>query len=174
MINAIEKRKSIRSFENRKVELEKIDNILHAAMRAPSASNVQPWEFLVINDEQLLESMNGFSRGAHAMKTAKLVIVVLMKKIPQREAMNLTSLSYEDLGACTENLWLQAIEEGLGVSWMGIAPDSDDETALCKLLNLPEDLKVFSVMAVGYPSAEVDLNPVDRYDSARIHYNNYK
>ena len=116
MINAIEKRKSIRSFENRKVELEKIDNILHAAMRAPSASNVQPWEFLVINDEQLLESMNGFSRGAHAMKTAKLVIVVLMKKIPQREAMNLTSLSYEDLGACTENLWLQAIEEGLGVS----------------------------------------------------------
>ncbi len=174
MISAIEKRKSVRKFTNRKVEKEKVETILRAAMRAPSAMNGQPWEFIVIDDEQMLAQMQGFSKGAFAMPTAPMVIAVLNKQLPKRESSGVSPvIAYEDLGACTENLWLQAIDEGLSASWMGCAPGSEQEEALAQIFNLPSDVKPFSVIAIGYPAEDIDLTPVDRFDVNKIHYNTY-
>lgn len=174
MIEAIAKRKSVRKFTDRPVEKEKIEHILRAAMRAPSALNSQPWEFIVIDDKEMLQKLQGFNKGAHAMPTAPLVIVVLHKRLPKFEAMGISTLiSYESLGAASENLWLQAIDEGLVASWMGSAPGSEQEKDLCRLLNLPDDVKPFSVMAVGYPAEDVNLMPMNRFETSRIHYNSY-
>lgn len=173
MLSAIEKRKSIRKFQNKKVEPEKIDQILRAAMQAPSGMDGFPWEFVVVDDPLVLKKLQGFSKGAHAMPTAPLLIIPLIKSIPIREKMNLQFMNYEDLGTCTENLWLQAIEEGLSASWMGVAPGSDHCDLISQILNLPNDVKPFSVMAIGYPAEDVDTTPVNRYDSSKIHYNIY-
>lgn len=174
MIDAIKKRKSIRKFQDKKVESEKLESILRAAMQAPSGMNGQPWEFVVVDDESILKEMQKFSMGAHALKTAPMAIVVLKKKIAKRELMKLSFLSAEDLGACTENLWLQAVEEGLGASWMGVTPDSKSESMLSELLNLPKDIKAYAVMAIGYPSEDTDMVTEMRYDEKRVHYNKYK
>ena len=61
MIEAIAKRKSIRSFADKKVEAEKVESILRAAMRAPSGINGQPWEFVVVDDREVLSAMQKLS-----------------------------------------------------------------------------------------------------------------
>lgn len=173
MLDAIQKRKSVRKFQDRKVEPEKVENILRAAMQAPSGMNGQPWEFVVVDDADILEKMKKFSMGAHALKAAPMAIVVLKKKIIKRDLMGLSFLSAQDLGACTENLWLQAVEEGLGASWMGVTPDSKSEAILSELLKLPNDVKAFAVLAIGYPAEDMDMGTEMRYDEKRVHHNKY-
>ena len=173
MIEAIAKRKSVRSFRDQKVEAEKIESLLRAAMRAPSGINGQPWEFVVVDDREVLNAMLKLSPPARALQTAPVAIVVLEKTIPFRVEKGLDWLNPQDLGACTENILLQAVEEGLGAGWMGVGPGTEGQAALGKLLNLPEGLKPYSIVGVGYPAEDVDMEIQDRYDSSRIHYNSY-
>ena len=173
MIQAIEKRKSIRKFEDRNVEPEKIESLLRAAMRAPSGINGQPWEFVVVNDKSVLADMLKISPPARGLQTAPVAIVVVEKEIPFRVEKGLDWLTPQDLGACTENILLQAVEEGLGAGWMGVGPGTEGQAALGKLLNLPEGMRPYSIVGVGYPAEGEDLEPVDRFDPARIHYNSY-
>lgn len=173
MINAIANRKSIRTFSDKKVEPEKIKSILRAAMRAPSGMNGQPWEFVVIDDREILSKMQTLSPGARSLQTAPLAIVVLERELAKRIEMGIAWLTPQDLAACTENILLQVVEEGLGACWMGIAPGCENQRIIAKLLKLPEKLRPYSVVAVGYPSDDADLNPADRYEENRIHYNQY-
>lgn len=173
MIEAIAKRKSIRSFADQPVEKEKAESLLRAAMRAPSGINGQPWEFVVIDDRQVLSAMQQLSPGGRALQSAPMAIVVLEKQIPFRAEKGLTWLTPQDLGACTENILLQAAQEGLGACWMGVGPGTPGQDALSQLLQLPEAIKPFSIVALGYPAADADLTPADRFDPARIHYNRY-
>ena len=173
MIEAIKNRKSIRSFSDKQIEPEKVESILRAAMRAPSAMNGQPWEFVVVDDVAVLEKLKKYSPGAHALKAAPMAIVVLEKEILKRKVMGMTALGAHDLGACTENLWLQAVEEGLAVSWMGVMGDKMQDT-LRNILGFPKSMKAFAVLAVGYPAEGTDMTTEDRYDAKRIHYNTYK
>ncbi len=173
MIEAIVRRKSIRKFVDRPVERGKLERILRAAMRAPSAMNCQPWEFLVVTDKEKLSRLQGFSPGAHAMPTAPAVVAVL-RRPPQPELAGFPEdMFVQSLAACTTCLWLQAVEEGLGVSWMGIAPGVVDVERVSRTLGLPTGIGLFAFVAVGYAAEDADTNPVDRFDSSRIHYENY-
>ena len=173
MINAIAKRKSIRSFTDRPVEPQKVENLLKAAMRAPSGMNGQPWEFIVVDDKNVLSAMQKLSPGGRALQTAPVAIVVLQREIPFRTEKGLTWLTPQDLGACTENILLQAVEEGLGAGWMGVGPDTEGQARLCELFRLPADVKPYSIVGIGYPAEDADLEAVDRFDASRIHYNCY-
>ena len=173
MIEAIAKRKSVRSFQDRKVEPEKVESLLRAAMRAPSGINGQPWEFLVVDDREVLSAMQKLSPGGRGLQTAPLAIVVLEKEIPFRTEKGLTWLTPQDLGACTENILLQAVEEGLGAGWMGVGPDTPGQAALGQLLGLPKHVRPYSIVGVGYPADDADLTSPDRFDPSRIHYNHY-
>ena len=173
MIEAIAKRKSIRSFADKKVEPEKVESLLRAAMRAPSGINGQPWEFVVVDDKAVLADMLKISPPARGLQTAPVAIVVLEKEIPFRVEKGLDWLTPQDLGACTENILLQAVEEGLGAGWMGVGPGTPGQTALAQLLGLPEGLKPYSIVGIGYPAEDADLEPVDRFDASRVHYNHY-
>ena len=173
MIEAIAKRKSVRSFADKKVEPEKVENILRAAMRSPSGINGQPWEFIVVDDREVLSAMQKLSPGARALQSAPMAIVVLEKEIPFRVEKGFQWLNPQDLGACTENILLQAVEEGLGAGWMGIATGTEGQAAFSKVLNLPENVKAYSIVGIGYPAEGVDMTPEDRFDPSRIHYNTY-
>ena len=173
MIEAIAKRKSVRSFADQKVEPEKVESLLRAAMRAPSGMNGQPWEFVVVDDRAVLTAMQQLSPGGRALQTAPVAIVVLEKEIPFRVEKGLNWLGAEDLGACTENILLQAVEEGLGACWMGVGPGTPGQAALAELLGLPGNVKPYSIVGIGYPAEDADLEPADRYNASRIHYNRY-
>lgn len=173
MIEAIAKRKSIRSFAEQKVEPEKVERLLRAAMRAPSAMNGQPWEFVVVDDPETLKELKTFSPFAKPLKSAPLAIVVLERELLSRRAMGIAHMGAHDLGACTENILLQAVEEGLGAVWMGVMEDGKMQEKLRSILQFPKKLTAFSVIAIGYPAEGADLTVTDRFDPKRIHYNAY-
>ena len=77
----------------------------------------------------------------------------------------------QDMGACTENILLQAVEEGLGAVWLGTYPDMDRVNYLKEHFNIPENVYPYSVIVLGYPTE--DYTGTDRFDKNRIHYESY-
>lgn len=162
-MNAIFHRTSIRKYTDRPVEADKVEQLLRAAMAAPSAGNQQPWEFYVVTDKAALNALAGCSPYAGMLRSAPLGFVVCCRadcKMPEYAQI--------DCSAATENLLLEADHLGLGAVWLGIAPGQERMDAARKALNIPEHLYAFAFIACGYPAEE--KRQQDRYDEARVHY----
>ena len=163
-MNAIFNRSSIRKYQSKVVEKEKIEKILRAAMQAPSAGNQQPWEFIVVQDKAELRKLAEASPNGAMTAEAPLAIVVLG---------NTTFMKYpcfweQDLGACTQNILVEACELGLGSVWIGIAPIDEKMLAIKEQFNLTDEKLPYSLIAIGYPAEEKDLD--DRYEEQRVTY----
>ena len=162
-------RRSVRSYLDRPVEKEKIDKMIRAAMQAPSAKNQQPWEFLVVEDKAMLEKISHVHPFAGCVADAPLAIVVLRNE----EGLTMASKAPQDLGACTQNILLEAVSLELGAVWLGVYPDEDRLSFLKNAFNLPENISVFSVVSIGYPKREGANKFVDRYIEEKVHYETY-
>ena len=163
-MNSIFARASVRSFDVRKVESEKIELLLKAAMAAPSACNQQPWEFVVVTDSDVLKELSGCSPYAGCICHAPLGLVVCMRT----EGLRAPDYAQIDASAATENLLLEAAELGLGAVWLGIAPGLERMEAVRRVIGAPETIQPFALVACGYPDKPVV--PANRYDPARVHY----
>ena len=162
-MNSIYSRVSIRKYQDKPVEPEKIEAILRAAMQAPSAANQQPWEFYVVADREKLKALSEASRYAAMTKDAPVAIVsVYRKDVPMPMYAEI------DLSIAMENLWLETDAQGLGGVWLGIAPLEKRMKAVEEALNIPEHLRAFAVFPLGYPAEEKKQQ--DRFDESRIHY----
>jgi len=163
-------RRSVRQFSTKKVEEEKIIKLLKAAMQAPSAKNQQPWEFIVVEDENKISELSNASKYSVFSKEAPLLIVVLARK----DNLKVSEYVPQDLGACIQNLMLEAVNLELGSTWMGIYPGEERVNFLSKALEIDESkATAFALIAVGYPKKE-ELNKfVDRFDEKRIHREKY-
>lgn len=160
----INKRRSIRSYKDIKVEKEKIEKLLRAAMQAPSAFNQQAWEFIVVEDKETLKKISNMSPYSKAVESSPLTFIVLAN----RDNMKVPECWQQDLGAATENLLLEAVELGLGGVWMAVAPIEERISYIKDMFNLPENIIPYSVIPVGYPVDEPKF--IDRYDSNKVHY----
>lgn len=156
-------RVSIRKYQDRPVEREKIVEILRAAMAAPSAKNQQPWEFYVITKKDTLEKLSKASPYAGMTATAPVAIISAYRK-----DCDVPCYADIDMSIAMENLWLKTDEIGLGGVWIGIAPIEERMELVHKMLDLPENVKVFSLFAMGYPAEERPQQ--DRFDPERIHF----
>ncbi|MDF2928832.1 nitroreductase family protein [Anaerospora sp.] len=163
---AIQNRRSIRSFEGRPVEKEKVEKLLRAGMQAPSAGNQQPWEFIVIEDKETLQKMSKAHIYAGPIKNAPLGIIVLSSE----KYLKYKQYFQQDLAAATENILLAAVELGLGTVWMGVAPEEERMSFIKELFNLPQGIEAFAMLAIGYSTSN---KFEDRFDCARIHYEKY-
>lgn len=168
-MNTIFTRRSIRRFENKPVETEKLDRIVRAGMQAPSAHNRQPWEFLVITDEETRKDMGKMTPYSGMAANAGAVIIILMNKKTGDFENNL--FIQQDLGACTENILLQIVEEGLGGCWIGTYPNEDNVRNVKNYFNLPDYIEPFSIIALGYSPDENRF--IDRYKPEKVHYNKW-
>ena len=110
-------RVSIRKYQDRPVEREKIVEILRAAMAAPSAKNQQPWEFYVITKKDTLEKLSRASPYAGMTANAPVAIISAYRK-----DCDVPCYADIDMSIAMENLWLKTDEIGLGGVWLGIAP----------------------------------------------------
>lgn len=156
-------RASIRKFQDRPVENEKIIELLRAAMAAPSAGNQQPWEFYVVRNPEKIRALSGVSPYSGCAARANVVIVSVY-----REKLWAPAYAQVDMSIAMENLWLACEEQGLGGVWLGIAPEEERMQAVEEILALPEGVRAFAVFPLGYP-AETRERP-DRFDPERIHY----
>ncbi|MEE8886397.1 MAG: nitroreductase family protein [Eubacteriales bacterium] len=163
-MSSIYHRTSIRKYEDRPVEKEKILEILKAGMQAPSAGDQQPWEFYVVTDAEKIRALSGSSPFAGCAAGAKAVIVPVYRKT----GLKFPEFAQIDMSIAQENMWLMADELGLGGVWLGIAPIKERMDNVRKILNLPDDVEAFSLFPVGYPADE--RKQENRYDEKRIHF----
>lgn len=155
-------RVSVRDYEDRKVEDEKIEKLLRAGMAAPSAGNQQPWAFCVTENTQTMEKLAKVSPYTTPLIGAPLCIAVLYRQCSLRHK----DYVEQDLSAATQNILLEAEHLSLGAVWMGIAPLKDRMDGAKQVLELPEDYEVFALIAVGYAAKRQAKH--DRYDAGRV------
>ncbi len=175
LLDLIKHRKSVRDFRDRPVEREKIMMCLEAARLAPSACNSQPWQFIVVDDKQLKDRLcqSAFG-GIYAInsfcKMAPVIVVVISEKgkfLARIGGMFRGTKYYLiDIGIACEHFVLQAEELGLGTCWIGWFK----ERAVKSILNIPQQKKIDTLIALGYYDREKlgpehDREPIDKIAS---------
>ncbi len=165
MINTINKRRSIRKYQDKPIEEEKIIALLKSAMNAPTAKNRQEWRFAVVTDKVLLARLaTEVSPYTSMVKDAGCAIIVSgdLNVTPSKEYI------CTDTAAAIENILLTAVELDLGCCWCGIADNEDRVVNTRRLLSLPENYYPTGMIAIGYPGEEKEPN--DRFDPEKVTY----
>ena len=160
-------RRSIRRFTDQKIDNEKIRIILTAAMYAPSAVNMQPWHFVVIDDPSMMEKIMEIHPYARMLQTASHAVVVCGDELLQHD----DGYWVVDCGAATQNLLLAAQTLRLGSCWVGLHPREERKTSFSRLLHLPSNVKPFALVALGYPE-EHKPRP-ERFHAEKVRYNGW-
>jgi nitroreductase len=167
VLEAIRTRRSIREYSDQPVPDDIIQQLLAAAMMAPSARNAQPWQFIRINNPTLLEKIPTFHpNGAMAANAPVAILVCGDLRLE-------LSPGYwpQDCSAAVQNLLLAAHGLGLGAVWTGVYPREERMAGLRKLLGLPEDVIPHSLIPLGYPVEQPTSE--DRYKEDRVHKNGW-
>ena len=162
-MNEIFKRRSIRKYQDKAIEEEKIKLLLKAAMAAPSARNTQPWEFYVIQDKEMIKELARVNQHYAFAENAPLIIIPCFRLDPERYEFNLI-----DTSNATENLLLEATSLGLGACWCAIEPRLDRIEGVEKIINIKEGLRAFALVPIGYPLEEKEGHDILEED--RVHY----
>jgi len=160
-------RRSIRKYSQRPVFDDRVEQLLKAAMAAPSAGNQQPWEFIIIRDRNILNDITKVHPYSQMLQEAQLAIVVCADLDKEKHS----GYWIQDCSAATENILIEAKHLGLGSVWLGVYPREDRVKGIKELLNLPERVIPLSIVSLGYPAEKKE--PSNRYDKLRIHINKW-
>ena len=168
ILEAIYARRSIRKYEERPVEKEKIELLLMAAMAAPSAMNIKPWEFVVVTDPDTMDKFR--SALMFGKFNAPVAIAVCGNNSFFKHPMA-SKFWVQDCSAATENILLAAAGLGLGTVWLGVHPIHNYTKRISKILQLPDHVKPLNLIYVGYPAEEKDART--QYNPDRVHWETY-
>ena len=163
-LEAILTRRSIRKFLPKAVSRAEIEELLQAAMAAPSAGNAQPWLFLVITDKAKLAQIPAIHPYAAMCPESAAGILVCSDPRIEKYA----GFWPQDCSAATQNLLLAARARELGTVWCGIYPLEERMRAFRGVFGLPEAIMPFALVALGH--ADQPFGRRDRFDAARVHW----
>lgn len=161
-MKAILERRSIRKYTGEPVSEEDMKDLMKAAMAAPSAHNKQPWEFIIVEERQLLIEITKFHPYSKMLNEAPFAIIVCGD-----QSKDDFGYCVQDCSAATENILIAACDKGLGAVWLGVYPKEDRIMGVRKIFGIPEHVIPISIIAVGHPDEKKE--PADRYDDNRIH-----
>ncbi len=147
--NIIIQRRSTREYKEEIPSDAEIEKVLEAGRWAPSGMNNQPWRFLVIKDRAKKDGLAGYTKYGDIINDAPAAIVVCMDIADSYNR----DKDLMAVGACIQNMCLQAHSIGLGTCWLGEILNRKQE--VCKYLNLDEDLELMAVVALGYPDKDI-------------------
>lgn len=170
LAEAIENRRSVRSYTAQKVDKATIDQLIAAAIQAPSASNAQPWSFAVIQDAALLKD--------YSDRTKKMLLAAMTADSPHAKYRSMLANpdfnifytagtllmiyakprglhSYGDCCLAAQNTMLTAHSLGLGTCWIGFARTLLDLPETKRELGVPEDYTIVAPIIVGYPQGRI-------------------
>jgi nitroreductase len=152
--DAITSRRSVRSFSDRPIGAEDLDQILEAGRRAPSSQNTQPWDFVVVTDRAQLRDLSTVWVGAKhvASSAATVALVISDDPEPGRRVQF-------DLGQVTMSMMIAAADLGIGSGHAGVG----DQAAANRLLGLPAGRTCSFLVALGYPAGR-PLVPIRKPD----------
>lgn len=172
MLNLLKERRSIRKFKNVKIEREKIEQIIQAALLSPTSKNSRPWEFIIIDDEEkLVELSKCRPYGAAFVKDAPLAIVVLAD--PEKSGVWI-----EDATIASTIVQLTAQSIGLGSCWVQIREREHDDKITAEdyvksLLNIPNENKIEAIIVIGYPDEQKSTYKDEDLKLEKVYINEY-
>jgi nitroreductase len=161
ILDFICRRRSVRRYQKKEIAAEILELLMKAAMAAPSGNNVQPWEFVIVQDPQIKEALSRVHPWVYMAAEAPAAIVVLGDKSSEWWE--------DDCAAATENLLLAAANLGLGTVWCGIK--EGQASAVRKILGIPAKLGVLCIVPIGYPAESPP--PHTKYRKDKIHWDRY-
>ena len=148
VMEAIQARWSVRSYQNRPVEPEKLEQILEAGRLAPTASNEQKWKHICVTDPELIQQMVSACKNVSWVGTAPAILVTCAQG--SRTMICGQSARTVDCTIGMAYMTLEAVEQGLGFCWLGwFYPEK-----VRQVLNIPEEYMVVAVATIGYPALQ--------------------
>ena len=172
MIDLLRKRRSVRRFEDRVIEPEKIELLKEAVLRSPSSRNFDPWEFVFVEDKALLKALSQSKpHGASFLKGAALGIIVCADEVR-------SDVWVEDCSIASILVQMTAQSLGLGSCWVQIRKrfyedGTSSEAYIRRILKMPDTIRVLSIIAVGYPAELPEPIARDILKDAKIHTNRW-
>lgn len=148
-LNLAKKRRSYRHFRKKSVLRDDLFYLLEAARWAPSANNLQPWRFIVVQEPRHKEKIARYCYRQDWLKNAPILIVVcsLTKYVERQFPKNGDLLAKQSIAAAVQNILLAAEDKGLAACWSAVSA----ERQIKEVLDIPADVGVHGVVAVGYP-----------------------
>lgn len=164
------KRASVRDFSDMELDIAEVEHLIKAGMQAPSAVNSQPWEFLIVVDDEDKQVVSQMTPYAKPAASAQKLIITLANLDRLKKTKTVDWLA-QDMSACTENILLQATIEGIGSVWLGFYPIKERIEKLRDYFEIPDNIMPFSVIALGFPKEK----PVPRknFKAEKIHIGRY-
>lgn len=167
VFECIEKRRSVRSFKSIPLPEEDVRRILRAGIMAPSAGNIQPWEFVVTTKEDLKMRLAEAALDQYWMAEAGVIITVCAVEEESAayygtRGKNLYCI--QDTAAAVENMLLAATALGYGSCWVG----AFDEIEVRKVLNIPKEVRPVAMIPIGVPAESPE--PRRRKDLRKVVY----
>lgn len=157
-VEAMKIRRSVREYKDKPISKEMLEKMIDAARFAPTARNVQPWEFIVITQPDILKKIGQLAENGRFVSQAKACIAVFCSD---------TKYYLEDGCAATENMLIAATSLGVGSCWV-----AGDKKPYCNqlsdLLGVPTSFKLVSLIALGYPKSESDFRVKNKRDTAEL------
>lgn len=163
----IDTRRSVREYSGKEVSDKDITKILKAAMQAPSARNQQPWEFLVVKDQEKKAKIASLVPAMRMAEGASFLIIFLTR------TTRLTAPMYysQDLGSSVTCAMLEARSLGIGSVWCGVSPVKERMETVRDVFGInDETIEPFSLVCFGYPKTDDAFKKVKRYDKKRVHF----
>lgn len=173
-------RKSVRSYNGDTIPAAVMENLLRAAMAAPSGRDWRPWSFIVLTDKSQYDSIFGDNFNMRMYKESGAVVILCADTVhmgPTRDnpdgpaVEQVNRIWRDDMGAATQNLLLAAEAYGLGACWTACYPYAERMAPVRAALALPATVVPYAVVPIGYPNG--DTQPKDKWDPSRIHHNRW-
>lgn len=168
ILDVLKKRRSIRKYQTKLVEKDKLIKVLDAARLGPSADNRQPCQFIVVTDKEVRERLKA-SYNAEWFVNAPIIIVGCVNPKESWRRKDKEEYWKVDAAIAMQNLILAATEAGLGTCWVA----NFDEKGAKKALNIPKEIRVVAMTPLGYSEEEKglvsDRKPLDKL----VHYDKW-
>jgi len=172
MFELLEQRRSVRKFKSQPIEVEKIDKLKEALLRAPSSRNFQPCEFIFVDDPKLLAALaTAKKHGSAFLAASKLAVVIAANP-------EVSDVWVEDSAIAAIILQLAAEQLELKSCWaqLHLRPHTDNQRAsdyVRNLMGLPVGMEVAMVIGIGYPAENIPGHPRESLQNKKIHHNHF-
>lgn len=151
ILDAVKGRRSVRAFKSQVVPAEVVEKLIEAARWAPSAGNIQPWEFIIVRKPEIRKRLSEAALDQAFVEKAPVVIVVCADETRSSAGYGIrgkTLYCIQDTAAAIQNIHLAAYSLGLGTCWVGAFREEEAAEAL----KIPLGMRPVAIIPVGYPA----------------------
>ncbi|MEK7653583.1 MAG: nitroreductase family protein [Patescibacteria group bacterium] len=167
MIESIEKRRAVREYLAQEIPEEKMKEIILAAIYAPSANAIYPWELVVVKRLETKDLLSKVTPWSTHIKDAAVVIAVVGHEAESRDWV-------EDCSIVAEHLWLETINQGFSSCWVQIRGNDNAEREVRNILGIPDELRVLCLMPIGVPAKSIEEHSEEEFDKSKVKNEKYK